>query len=326
MMFHTRPQNPLRFVFLCAATFLALFLLLLTRRAATFIFDLSNIYAPLAVVLLIFVLKIIFVKSFVKLFVKFFGFDLLLCIGYHRHMTRMVCFLSLLLSGCVSAWQAPPDFIYAPIVSGDYILATYQRLSDTTSPVHIYIEGDGNSFDAYGMPTSDPTPRGMLMRNLALRDTSPNVVYLARPCQYIMSPACVQTDWTNGRFSQEIIDSMRGVVKILAQNRPIILIGYSGGAMISGLIISQSPDMDIRRWITIAGVLNHADWTSYFGDRPLSKSLDMTTLPHVPQTHYIVQNDKVVPNSLSYKWADGHDITVIPNAQHSKIPDIDLDF
>ncbi|MDW3024776.1 MAG: hypothetical protein R8N50_03790 [Alphaproteobacteria bacterium] len=238
----------------------------------------------------------------------------------------MICFLSLLLSGCVSAWRAPSDFIYVPIVSGNYTIASYQHLSDTTSPIHIYIEGDGSSFDAYGMPTSNPTPNGTLVREMVARDTSPNIVYLARPCQYIMSDACSKTDWTDGRFSPNIINSMAYAIKSVADRRPIILIGYSGGAMVSGIVINQNPDMDIKRWITIAGVLNHADWTSYFGDAPLSKSLDMITLPRVPQSHYIVQNDDVVPNILSYKWVDGHDLTIIPNARHGKIPDINLDF
>ncbi len=232
----------------------------------------------------------------------------------------------LFLSGCVATWHAPSNFIYAPIIAGNYTLATYQRLSDTTSPIHIYIEGDGNSFNGRGIPTSDPTPNGTLVRDLAVRDTATNVAYIARPCQYIMSPVCNQTDWTDGRFSQEIINSVRDAVKILAQNRPIVLIGYSGGAMISGLIISQNPDMNIIRWVTIAGVLNHTDWTEYFGDLPLTKSVDMNTLPGLPQVHYIASDDRVVPNSLSKKWVAPENLITVPNATHSKFPEIEINF
>lgn len=234
--------------------------------------------------------------------------------------------LSLLLSGCAPVWHVPSDFIYAPIVSGEYTLATYQRLSDNTSPIHIYIEGDGNSFDARGIPTSDPTPNGTLVRDMASRDTSPNVAYIARPCQYIMSASCSRTDWTNGRFSDKIIDSVSGAVKTIAQKRPIVLIGYSGGAMVSGIIINQTPELNVIRWITIAGVLNHSEWTAYFNDMPLSKSLDMTALPTVPQVHYIIAGDRVVPNSLSRRWVADENIIVIPNAKHDKIPDINLSF
>ena len=230
------------------------------------------------------------------------------------------------MAGCASTWHAPSDFIYAPVVAGKYTLATYQRLSDTTSPIHIYIEGDGNSFDARGVPTSDPTPNGTLVRDMAARDTSPNVVYLARPCQYIMSPTCTRSDWTDGRFSPDVIDSMTVAIKTLAQKRPIVLIGYSGGAMVSGVIINQKPEMKIERWITVAGVLNHSDWTSYFGDAPLSKSLDMTALPAVSQAHYIVDGDRIVPNHLSRRWVGAENLIKIPNAKHDKIPEINLDF
>ena len=230
------------------------------------------------------------------------------------------------MAGCASTWHAPSDFIYAPVVAGKYTLATYQRLSDTTSPIHIYIEGDGNSFNARGVPTSDPTPNGTLVRDMATRDVSPNVVYLARPCQYIMLPTCTRSDWTDGRFSPDVIDSMTVAIKTLAQKRPIVLIGYSGGAMVSGIIINQNPDMNVTHWITVAGVLDHSDWTTYFGDKPLSKSLNMTTLPRVPQTHYIVYGDRVVPNHLSRRWVGVEKMTEIPNATHDKIPELKLSF
>lgn len=234
--------------------------------------------------------------------------------------------LSLLMAGCAATWHAPSDFTYTPISAGKYTLATYQHLSDTTSPIHIYIEGDGNSFNARGVPTSDPTPNGTFVRDMATRDKSPNVVYLARPCQYIMSPACTRSDWTDGRFSADIIDSMTHAIKHLAQNRPIVLIGYSGGAMVSGIIINQNPDMNIAHWITVAGVLNHSDWTAHFGDKPLTKSLNMTALPRVPQTHYIVSGDRVVPNHLSHKWAGAEKLIEITNATHDRIPELHLDF
>ena len=239
---------------------------------------------------------------------------------------RILIILSLLLAGCAPAWHAPSDFIYAPIDAGKYTLAAYQHLSDTTSPIHIYIEGDGNSFNARGVPTSDPTPNGTLVRDMASRDASPNVVYLARPCQYIMSPACTKSDWTDGRFSPDIIDSMTVAIKTLAQSRPIVLIGYSGGAMVSGIVINQNPDINVAHWITVAGVLNHADWTTHFGDVPLSKSLNMTTLPRVPQTHYVVSGDRVVPNRLSQKWVGAEKLIEIKNATHNKIPELKLSF
>lgn len=239
-------------------------------------------------------------------------------------MKRLILFLFVFICACAPAWHAPSDFISVPINAGKYTIATFQRIADNISPIHIYVEGDGNSFDANGHPTSNPTPRGMLMRHLAMRDPSANVVYMARPCQYIMSNACTRSDWTIGRFSSDIVDSVAAAIKDIAANRPVVLIGYSGGAMITGLVINKNPDIDVREWITIAGVLNHAEWTECFGDVPLSSSLNLDELPRVAQRHYIARGDRVVPNKLSQKWLAGQAVHTIDGATHNEFPNLQL--
>ena len=234
--------------------------------------------------------------------------------------------LSLLLCGCMSTWVAPVEFIQQSVTAPDFEIFTYQKTASNTQPIHIYIEGDGHAFDARGIPTHNPTPHNTFLRNLAASDTHPNVAYIARPCQYNMSDACTQSDWTDGRFSQKIIDNMTYTIRTVAQDRPIILIGYSGGALLSGLIINQNPDMNIIQWITIAGVLNHTDWTTYFGDKPLTKSAELNTLPHVLQTHYIAEHDSVVPNELSKKWTGDKNLITVPNATHGHLSKIKLQF
>lgn len=232
----------------------------------------------------------------------------------------------MLLCGCVSTWHAPDDFLFVPVKSGGYEIATWQKITNSTDEIHIYIEGDGRSFDSRGRPNYDPTPRGTFLRNIATSDNAANVVYMARPCQFIMSDSCTKSDWTDGRFSQKIIDSMSGAVKGIANGRPIIFIGYSGGAMISGLIIENTPELNVKNWITIAGVLNHADWTEYFGDTPLSHSLDMDDLPQVKQLHYIAEKDEVVPLELTKKWVGEENVIIIKNATHDAFGDFDIDF
>ena len=236
--------------------------------------------------------------------------------GIIPRMSRVGILLILLLAGCVSDWHAPDDFIYNPIDTGTFEIATWQKITDTTAPVHIYIEGDGHAFNGHGTPTADPTPHGTQVREWAARDAAPNVVYMARPCQYIMSPSCNTSDWTDGRFSPRVIDSMAAAVTQVAAARPVVLIGYSGGALASGLIIQKYPRINVKKWITIAGVLNHADWTEYFGDSPLKSSINMNTLPCIQQTHYVAENDQTVPNSLSFKWTGGANTVVVPGATH----------
>ena len=239
---------------------------------------------------------------------------------------KQIAFVGLILGGCTSTLVGPYSFTYIPIRTDTFDIATWQATTNTTSPIHIYIEGDGYAFNKYGQPTKDPTPRKFLMRNLAARDEAPNVAYIGRPCQYIKNNKCDVSDWTDGRFSSDAVDAVYNAIKIVAKGRPIILIGYSGGAMISGLIIKKHPDLNVKKWITVAGVLNHADWTKHFGDSPLNKSLNMNPLPRISQTHYIAEHDSVVPNSLSYKWANKADIVVVPDATHTNFSDLKIDF
>lgn len=223
-----------------------------------------------------------------------------------------------MLAGCAGAdWVAPDDFQYVPIKTESYEIATWQKINNSkNNHIHIYIEGDGNAFDSYGRPTDNPTPRGTFMRDLATSDDFENVVYIARPCQFIMDDKCSVVDWTEGRFSQKVIDAESRVIKQIAKNKKISLIGYSGGAMVSGLVIKQNTKLKVEKWITVAGVLNHKKWTKYFGDEPLTKSLDMEKLPNVPQTHFVGGRDDVVPYELAKTWADEKNIKLVPKARH----------
>lgn len=234
--------------------------------------------------------------------------------------------IALLLCGCVGTTAPRPELTMLQVVGGDYGIAYWRKDTDMTAPVHIYIEGDGHAFDGHGRPTSDPTPRGTLVRDLAMCDDAPNVVYLARPCQFEVSPACTSHDWTDGRFSEGIIEEMSVAVRHLAAGRPIVLVGYSGGAYVSAAIIERNPDLDVKQWITIAGVLNHVDWTEYFGDAPLSGSMNLNTLPQMFARHYVAEWDSVVPRTLSERWVGAENLIVVPHARHDKFPGLELDF
>ena len=231
-----------------------------------------------------------------------------------------------LLTGCAGTALHDDLTIVVPSQNDLYQIATIQHITDEFAPVHVYIEGDGHAFNAHGRPTRNPTPRGRLVRDMAAADMAPNVLYIARPCQFIMDKKCTTADWTTGRFSHTMVDSVANAIKSVAGTRPVILVGYSGGAMIAGLIIQNHPEINVKKWITIAGVLNHDDWTRYFNDTPLTQSLNMNTLPRVPTTHYIAERDKTVPRTLSEQWLKGQKIIVVPNATHGNIKIKNIDF
>ncbi len=108
---------------------------------------------------------------------------------------------------------APDSFTYKEIQTDSYRLASRQKIADKKAPVRIYIEGDGYAFNHLGQPTTNPTPRGTFLRKIAFNDPNANIVYLARPCQFVEDRLCTQKDWTTGRFSQDIVNSTTQAIK-----------------------------------------------------------------------------------------------------------------
>ncbi len=239
----------------------------------------------------------------------------------------------LILSGC--AVENPlTEFRFQTTMANPYVLASWHKINNVGAPIRIYIEGDGHSFDAHGRPTNNPTPKSTFLREISANDPNDNVAYLARPCQYLKTSNCTIYDWTTGRFSPEIINSMDEAITALMQKagaQQAILIGYSGGAQVAGLVGVRNPTK-IKKIITIAGVLDNAAWTAHFNDTPLNKSLNLKSYQDIfatiPQHHYIGSKDTVVPNQLTFDFvADDSTITVVKNATHASkfdkiIPDL----
>jgi pimeloyl-ACP methyl ester carboxylesterase len=211
------------------------------------------------------------------------------------------------VAGC-SGISAPDKFYYSEIKTSVFEIAAWKKLGDNNYPIRIYIEGDGDAFNYRGLPTNNPTPSNRLVQELAFNDPAPNVVYIARPCQFIQNSNCTQKYWTSARFAPEIIDSMTDAIKQLAGKNPIILIGYSGGAQIAQMINTRP-----LKIITIAGVLNHNEWTQFHSDAPLVDSLPAPALANVPQVHFVGEKDKIVPPEL-FKVKE----IIISNATHTK--------
>lgn len=236
-------------------------------------------------------------------------------------MRKIFIFLSFvfLFCSCSTMQTKPPEnFIYKEITTDGYVLASWQKTEDESLPIRIYVEGDGHAYTSNGYPTTDPTPKSYFLRNIAFNDTNANVVYLARPCQYIKSTGRNNIDWTTGRFSQKIVDNMAQAIKQIAGDKKVVLIGYSGGALICGLIINQyNQELNVVKWITIAGLLNHTRWTTYFKYVPLKDSLDLDTIPDIEQTHYIGKKDKIIPYQLTLESVDKSNCVIIEDATHN---------
>jgi len=229
-------------------------------------------------------------------------------------------FLILLLSGCTT-FQMPDNFRYRTIEVQGFDISVWEKQAYPQNIYHIYIEGDGHAFNAHGQPTSDPTPKSSLMRKLATQDKNTNVIYLARPCQFTKGSQCTQKYWTTARFSPEVVDAEYQVIKELIGNKPIVLIGYSGGAQIAGLLV-VTKDLNVQKVITIAGNLNHKAWTDYHHLPELTESLNLADhkdkFSQLPQIHYVGEKDKIIPPVLAKEFVlDKSTIHVVPNATHS---------
>ena len=237
-------------------------------------------------------------------------------------MKKILVIFSLVFSGCFSI-TAPDNFAYKEIQTRDFKIATWQKITNPQGVYKIYIEGDGYAFSADGQPTQNPTPRGTLVLELAFGDNSENVIYLARPCQYVKDPICSKRHWTSARFAPEVIIAEYDVIKQIVGANPVILIGFSGGAQVAGLVSSAKTGLNVKKVITIAGNLDHLAWTAYHNLPPLNESMNLESYRKqfalLPQIHFVGSEDKVIPPSLVKEFVkDDSLVVVVPNAQHDR--------
>ena len=229
-----------------------------------------------------------------------------------------------MLCGC-SAIRIPESFAYQEIQTSSFRIASWTKIQNDSAPFKIYIEGDGNAFNAYGYPTNNPTPKGKFLRELAFGDNNPNVAYIARPCQFVKDEQCRQLYWTTGRFSKETVAAIAEAIKKIAGDSPLTLIGFSGGAQIAGLTASLHSGLNIKKIITISGNLDHPAWTAYHKTAPLKDSLDLNEykagFDKFDSMHYAGEKDKIMPPMLIEGFAGQSRTVIVPGAAHASYPE-----
>jgi len=238
-------------------------------------------------------------------------------------MKFLVLLTVFFICGCTSV-RIPENFSYREIQAGIFTLASWQKIEKPGRPVKIYIEGDGRAFNAYGIPSADPTPRGKFVRELAFNDPHENVVYLARPCQFINIPPCEQKYWTTGRFSTEVIEAAAAAIRTTAGQAPVTLVGFSGGAQVAALTAVLHPEINIKKIITVSGNLDHTAWTELHKVMPLKDSLDLNDYKEIfdrkNSVNYAGEKDRIVPPFLIRNFAGEKKTVTVPGASHSSYP------
>lgn len=225
------------------------------------------------------------------------------------------CAVLLLLAGCSSTPVEDGRVSLAEQLAADAGLAAFTtqtalplrgfaRMAAPGKPLVVYIEGDGRAWLDSRTPSADPTPVNPVALRLAALDPSPNLVYLARPGQFLPGSAA-RRYWLDARFAGEVVDTF--VVAIEAQAlavgaTEIHLNGYSGGGALAVLVVEQLLRAQPTRAVTVrtvAGNLDTAAWTKMKKLSPLGASLNPADVAErlvaVPQLHVIGTRDRQVP-------------------------------
>lgn len=191
-------------------------------------------------------------------------------------------------------------------------LVGFQRTRTTGEPLTIFIEGDGAAWKTRNEPSDDPTPVAMTMLAVAAADPGPNTVYLARPCQFAEAENgaarnCRPELWTAAPYSEEVVAAMDEAldkIKVRTGSSSLRLVGYSGGGAIAVLLAGRRND--IMNLVTIAALLDSAEFTAFHDVSPLNHSLDPLSvaarIARLPQIHYSGGEDDIVPpeNAASF--------------------------
>ncbi|MGI4775957.1 MAG: alpha/beta hydrolase family protein [Janthinobacterium lividum] len=232
-------------------------------------------------------------------------------------------------------------FVEGLVRGNEFLLTTYQKITDKQSPFVFYIESDGSVYDKYGALSKDPTPKDQLLLKLACLDNRPNVVYIARPCQYTppeLNPKCSSPIyWTGRRMSEEVVSSINEVIKTINPKKPFSLVGYSGGGGIAVMLAARNEHT--RDVLTIAGNLDIVSFNKYHDERIMSKLLNpqdhvgltmdgslnpvdyAQNIRKIPQLHLSGAGDKIVPSIITLKYIEASNSTcvhqkIIPEASH----------
>ncbi|CAH0990026.1 hypothetical protein SIN8267_00109 [Sinobacterium norvegicum] len=188
------------------------------------------------------------------------------------------------------------------IDSGMFALTTLAPQQQITSDtLWVYIEGDGLAWLSRSRPSDDPTPSTAMGLKLAMADQQHQRVYLGRPCQYsaALSTGCDKQYWLQGRFNETVVAAMDDGIEQLKGDysaQHIVLVGYSGGGAIASLLAARRDDVSLL--ITVAGNLNHRQWTEIKNISPLTTSLnpiDSVTAITAPQWHFYGSEDNIMP-------------------------------
>lgn len=245
--------------------------------------------------------------------------------------------LALFLTGCTgrdarqsaSALAKKSGMTSENFVTDGLTIRGWQRITPPVTRLRVYIEGDGFAWVSRTRPSSDPTPHNPVGLALAAADPSDNVLYLARPCQFIGPPlpaACNISLWTDKRFSSHVIQAMNDALSQVMQRYPqanVELVGYSGGGNIAAQLAARRQDVASLR--TVAGNLDvdYVNSLHHVSVMPDAQSaIDVApALSRLPQIHFSGAEDSTVPPAVAHRFQQAAglrcvQVEIVPGMDH----------
>ncbi len=205
-----------------------------------------------------------------------------------------------------AAAVVPASYEELTVATQSFDLRSYAPRNKTSRQVlRVFIEGDGFAWERQDKPSSDPTPITQTVLSLIAASKYANVIYLARPCQFVgaKSRNCQERLWTNERYSEDVVSSLNQAIDHLMTEynaKNLILTGYSGGGTLAALLAAGRSD--VTGLVTLAAPLDTTAFTELHKVSPMTGSLNPIDQSHllsgVPQIHYAGDKDEIVPPRL----------------------------
>lgn len=233
---------------------------------------------------------------------------------------------SVMLEDTVKRTAMPVFMVERKIPGHDFIFEAWERVYQRNAPATIYIEGDGDVGSS-----SDPTPIDPYALRLAAQDSGTNVIWLARPCQYVKGwrggKSCPSEYWKAKRFAPEVIEDYQIAldnIKSRYGTSGFNLVGYDGGAAIATILSAQRDDVLSLR--TVAGNLDPQATDELHKATYQGGSLTPVDfapgVANVPQRHFIGEQDNVTPPAVYHSFAQNvvdarcMNVTLVDGADH----------
>ncbi len=246
-------------------------------------------------------------------------------------MKKIVCAgLLFFLTGCMLTPPNCENFETKQIQTSYFSIAVWEKKGiKKGKPLRIYFEGDGN-----------PNPQNAVAFDYAKQDPTDNVIYVARPCQWVKDKLCEQKPqiYTSARFHEEIMKEMEELTTYLVkkyQAPSVELIGYDGGAVVA---LNMSLKVPTSRIITIAGITDIVAYNTYHNitdmdmETTVNPTEDLIFLARIPQIHYVGKEDNVTPRRLVERFVSrmknpkSAAVKVVPNVKHTNWRGVKLDY